>query len=107
MFQQLGVEILGVIENMSCFVCEHGARYDIFGRGGARTMAETMGLPFLGEIPIDMSIRVHSDNGDPYENFKAGVTGEHLGEIVRALAEQVKVRGTKGPAARPVNLQVS
>ena len=63
MFQQLGVEILGVVENMSYFVCEHGTQYDIFGRGGAQMMAQKMGLPFLGEVPIDMQIRIHSDTG--------------------------------------------
>jgi len=107
MFQQLGVEILGVVENMSYFVCEHGTEYDIFGRGGAKLMAETMGLPYLGEIPIDMSIRVHSDKGDPYENFKASASSGHLTALVQALAGQVTVRNTNRPAARQVNLQVS
>jgi len=71
MFQQLEVEILGVIENMSYFVCEHGTSYDIFGRGGARAMAQEMGLAFLGEVPIDVRLREHSDAGRPFDNFAA------------------------------------
>ncbi|MCL2640577.1 MAG: Mrp/NBP35 family ATP-binding protein [Phycisphaerales bacterium] len=71
MFQQLGVAVLGVVENMSYFVCEHGTSYDIFGRGGAMAMAQEMNLPFLGEVPIDVRLRKHSDEGTPFDNFAA------------------------------------
>ncbi len=107
MFQQLGVEILGVVENMSYFVCEHGTSYDIFGRGGAQMMAQQMGLGFLGEIPIDMRVRVNSDLGKPFENFEQNVTvAPHLSAIVKNLIDQVAIRHATKPAAG-VNFSIS
>ncbi len=69
MFQQLGIEVLGVVENMSFFVGDDGKEYDLFGRGGAQLMAQRLGVPFLGAIPINMSLRQNSDSGDPTQNF--------------------------------------
>ena len=66
MFRQVNVPLLGVVENMSYFICPHcGGRSDIFAHGGARHEAETHGAPFLGEIPLDMTIRETSDGGAP------------------------------------------
>jgi len=66
MFQRMQIPILGVVENMSYFVApDTGARYDIFGHGGARAAAEKMNVPFLGEVPLHMSIREKSDAGEP------------------------------------------
>ncbi len=66
MFQQVNVPVLGIIENMSYFLCPScGARSDIFGHGGARDEATRLGVPFLGEIPLHMSIRETSDAGMP------------------------------------------
>ena len=66
MFKQVDVPLLGVVENMSYFVCPHcGGRTDIFAHGGARHEAEAHGAPFLGEIPLDMTIRETSDGGAP------------------------------------------
>lgn len=66
MFQKVEAPILGVIENMSYFLCPHcGGRADIFSHGGARRDAELMGVPFLGEAPLDMKIRETSDAGRP------------------------------------------
>ena len=108
MFQQLGVSILGVVENMSYFVCAHGTEYDIFGRGGARNMASTMGLPFLGELPIDMSIRMLSDSGDPFANFAAtGASQQRLVSIVQALAGQISIRNMTRPAGKPLQVDVT
>ncbi len=70
MFEQLGVEILGVVENMSVFVAPDGAEYDIFGRGGVQQMAQRLGLPFLGSLPMTMDLRTNSDAGDPSANFE-------------------------------------
>jgi ATP-binding protein involved in chromosome partitioning len=69
LFQQLGIEVLGVVENMSWFIGDDGREYDIFGRGGAQLMAQRLGLPFLGAIPINMALRERSDSGDPTANF--------------------------------------
>ena len=66
MFQKVEAPILGIIENMSYFLCPHcGGRSDIFSHGGARHDAEKMGVPFLGEAPLDMKIRETSDAGRP------------------------------------------
>ena len=66
MFRDVGVPILGLIENMSYFVCDDcGKRHDIFAHGGARTEAAKLGVPFLGEIPLDAVIRERSDQGLP------------------------------------------
>ncbi|MBR1286711.1 Mrp/NBP35 family ATP-binding protein [Bradyrhizobium sp. AUGA SZCCT0177] len=66
MFKKVNVPVLGIVENMSYFQCPHcGTRSDIFGHGGARHEAERLGVPFLGEIPLHMSIRTTSDSGNP------------------------------------------
>ena len=66
MFQQVHVPLIGVVENMSYFLCPHcGGRSDLFGHGGARHEAEKLGVPFLGEAPLHMSIRETSDAGAP------------------------------------------
>lgn len=66
MFRKVDVPILGLIENMSTFICPNcGERSDIFGHGGAREEAERLGIPFLGEIPLHIDIRTNSDGGTP------------------------------------------
>ena len=66
MFKKVNVPVLGIVENMSYFQCPHcGTRSDIFGHGGARHEAERLAVPFLGEIPLHMSIRATSDSGTP------------------------------------------
>ena len=66
MFQQLRVPILGIVENMSYFLCPRcDERTEIFSHGGARQAAEAMGVPFLGEVPLNVAIREGGDNGKP------------------------------------------
>ncbi len=66
MFKKVDVPLLGIVENMSYFIApDTGARYDIFGHGGARKEAERLGVPFLGEVPLVMEIRETSDAGTP------------------------------------------
>ena len=66
MFRRVNVPILGIIENMSYFVCSKcGERHEIFGHGGARAEAGRLGVPFLGEVPLDTHVRERSDNGEP------------------------------------------
>jgi ATP-binding protein involved in chromosome partitioning len=66
MFQKVDVPILGIVENMSYFVCPHcGGNSDIFSRGGAERTAHEMGVPFLGAIPIDPMVRMAGDGGSP------------------------------------------
>ncbi len=66
MFKKVEVPVLGIVENMSYFIApDTGARYDIFGHGGARAEAERIGVPFLGEVPLTINIREASDAGTP------------------------------------------
>lgn len=66
MFRKVDVPILGIIENMSTFICPKcGEHSHIFGHGGARDEAERVGVPFLGEVPLHMDIRLNSDGGTP------------------------------------------
>jgi ATP-binding protein involved in chromosome partitioning len=66
MFQQLKIEVLGVVENMSLFVCPHCQKtVDIFSQGGGQAMAEHFGVPFLGALPLEPAIRQGGDAGKP------------------------------------------
>jgi ATP-binding protein involved in chromosome partitioning len=66
MFQKVNVPLLGIVENMSHFVCGHcGQRTDIFSTGGGERAADKLGVPFLGRIPIDPAIRDGGDTGHP------------------------------------------
>ncbi|HVS30657.1 MAG TPA: Mrp/NBP35 family ATP-binding protein [Thermoanaerobaculia bacterium] len=66
MFRKVNVPVLGIIENMSYFICRHcGEREEIFGHGGGKKTAEMLGVPFLGEVPIDPKVVVGGDTGEP------------------------------------------
>ena len=66
MFVEVGVPVIGLVENMSTFVCPHcGERSDIFGHGGAEALGEGVGVPFLGAVPLTMALRLASDAGEP------------------------------------------
>ncbi len=91
MFQKLNVPILGLVENMSYYLCPQcGHRDEIFGSGGARQAAGKLGHPFLGEVPIDVNIRVKSDSGQPVALDEATAYGKAFHDIARALTEQVR-----------------
>jgi ATP-binding protein involved in chromosome partitioning len=95
MFKKVEVPILGIVENMSYFICpECGHRSDIFAHGGARHEAERLHVPFLGEIPLAMPIRETSDGGRPI--VASDPDSAHAKAYV-ALARQVKA-GLSGPA---------
>ena len=102
MFQQLGIDILGVVENMSYFIGDDGKEYDIFGRGGAEMMAQEMSLPFLGTVPINMALRRHGDAGDPTANFTNDAKlAEELDVVVGKLAAQISVHNLSGQNQQP------
>ncbi len=88
MFRKVDVPVLGIVENMSYFQCPHcGTKSDIFGHGGARHEAERLGVPFLGEIPLHISIRTTSDSGMPV--VESEPNGPHAA-IFRAIAAKVR-----------------
>jgi ATP-binding protein involved in chromosome partitioning len=96
MFQQLGIPILGVVENMSYFVGDDGKEYDIFGRGGAEVMAQTMGLPYLGGMPIHMNLRTNCDAGNPLANWDTPALGRDIDALCQRLASQISIQSHGG-----------
>jgi ATP-binding protein involved in chromosome partitioning len=95
MYQQLHVEVLGVVENMSFFIApDTGKEYDLFGKGGAERAARELKVPFLGSIPINIAIRISGDKGSPeriFEEDPQGV-GRAVSRVVDALVAQVEMR---------------
>ncbi len=101
MFQRVDVPVLGIVENMSYFVCPHcGERTDIFGHGGAEHEAARIGVPFLGAVPLHMRIRELSDAGTPVA--AAEPQGEHAAAF-RRIAENAwaRVKAEQGSARQP------
>ena len=87
MFQKVDVPVLGIIENMSYFLCPHcGERSDIFSHGGARREAERLGVEFLGEVPLDLIIRETSDEGRP---VTVSEPGSPHAQLFREIAAKV------------------
>jgi len=90
MFQALGVPVLGLIENMSYFLCPHcGERTEVFGYGGGRRAAEELGLEFLGELPLDVRVREGGDAGQP---IVAAAPDSPTARAFTAIAERVAAR---------------
>jgi ATP-binding protein involved in chromosome partitioning len=98
MFRKVEVPLLGIVENMSYFLApDTGARYDIFGHGGARDEADRIGVPFLGEVPLTIDIREKSDTGTP---VVVAEPNSASAEIYRQIAAKAWTE-LKGRAVRP------
>jgi len=102
MFQKVNVPLLGIIENMSYFVCGHcGERTEIFAHGGGERAAEKLGVPFLGRIPIDPAIRAGGDSGTPIVVADpASPQAAAFREIAARLADEISGM-TAGAGGRP------
>jgi len=102
MFRKVEIPLLGVVENMSHFVCPVcGTAHDIFGHGGARKEAEKIGVPFLGEVPLAMTIRENSDAGTPVVvSAPDGVHARVYREIATKIADQL-FAANRPPRAAP------
>jgi len=94
MFQQTRVPILGIVENMSYYICPHcNSRDYIFGEGGAKRAATALDIPFLGDVPLDVAIRQQSDAGAPIVVARPdSESAKNLREISRRVAAQVSIR---------------
>jgi len=92
MFRKVNVPVLGIVENMSYFICRHcGEREEIFGHGGGRKTAEMLGVPFLGEVPIDPKVVVGGDTGEPIVTSDASSpAAQAFRELARQVVEQVE-----------------
>jgi ATP-binding protein involved in chromosome partitioning len=97
MFNKVDVPILGLVENMSYFLCPHcGGRSEIFAHGGARSEAASFGVPFLGEIPLAIGIREHADSGKPLTLAEPdnphSLIYKSIAELVMASLEKGRAR---------------
>ena len=100
MFQKVNVPLLGIIENMSFFVCGHcGERTEIFSHGGGERAAEKLGVPFLGRIPIDPAIRDGGDSGHPIVVANpASPQAAAFREIAAKIMDALGGTGRSGPS---------
>ncbi len=90
MFDKLGTPILGLVENMSAYVCPHcGNEAHLFGGGGVRAEAEARGMPFLGEVPLSLEIRVAGDSGTPIAAGDGPMAEAYAGLASRLVADGV------------------
>jgi ATP-binding protein involved in chromosome partitioning len=99
MFRRVNVPVLGIVENMSMFICPHcGTRSDIFGHGGARHEADRLGVPFLGEVPLDIVIRENSDAGKPVvASAPDGPHAKAYRDIAGAVRDQLQAASRPAP----------
>lgn len=91
MFERVNTRILGIVENMSGFVCPScGETHDLFGKGGGRQLAEALDVPFLGEVPLDGAVREAGDRGEPtLSSAPDSPAGRALDAVARAVVEQL------------------
>ncbi len=108
MYEQLNVPSLGIVENMSYYLCpECGHRDELFAHGGAAKAAEEMKVPFLGEIPLNAQVRKHGDAGSPDKIFDetADYVSEAIDKVVANLAGQVSIRANMQDAAPTLSIE--
>ncbi|MCA9247559.1 MAG: Mrp/NBP35 family ATP-binding protein [Planctomycetales bacterium] len=105
MFRKVNIPVLGLVENMSYFVCSScNERHEIFGHGGARQRAAELDVPFLGEVPINVSIRQRGDAGEMDANFDDEVSASVLREISVRLAQQLADQNREQPPLPKLNV---
>ena len=108
MYEKLKVPCLGIVENMSYYVCPHcGKRDDIFDHGGARRAAEGLHVPFLGGIPLNAGIRAFADEGTPEKCFTTAQVElrDAIRSVVRAVAGQISVRWAQETAQPTLSIE--
>jgi ATP-binding protein involved in chromosome partitioning len=98
MFRKVNIPLLGMVENMSFFVCpDTQKRYDIFGTGGARRTAQELDMPFLGEVPLQIPIREHGDAGRTAANFDDPASRPYLEAICQRLVGNLAATAATKP----------
>lgn len=102
MFRQLKVPILGIVENMSQFVCPHcGSTSPIFRRGGGRRASASLGVPFLGEIPLDPLVCQASDHGEPIPTMHPNsAVAKALHDVAGNLVQRILAEAAAAPVIR-------
>jgi ATP-binding protein involved in chromosome partitioning len=98
MFRKVNIPLLGMVENMSYFLCpDNGKRYDIFGSGGAKKRAAELDVPFLGEVPINMQIRINGDAGTTARNFDDEAAAPYFESICHTLVKNIAASRKEAP----------
>lgn len=103
MLGKVNVSILGLIENMSGFIAPDGSRHDIFGAGGGEKTAKDFGIPYLGSIPIDMTIREGGDNGEPVAGKPNTIAGGCFKDLALKVRDILVTKQSDAPALQVIN----
>jgi ATP-binding protein involved in chromosome partitioning len=105
MFRQLDVPIFGVVENMSYLELPDGSRMDVFGTGGGERLAQESGVPFIGAVPMDPSVRTGGDNGKPVTVTQPdSPVAKALSEIAEDVAAKISVAAVQQGNFIPINM---
>jgi ATP-binding protein involved in chromosome partitioning len=105
MFRKVHIPLLGMVENMSYFICpDCGKRYDIFGSGGAKRRAAELDVPFLGEVPISIGIRQRGDAGETSGNFGDESSAQFFRDICYRLVRQISMSHKAEPPLPTLNV---
>lgn len=105
MFRKVNIPVLGMVENMSYFLCPNcGKRYDIFGSGGAKRRAEELQVPFLGEVPIYVEIRQRGDEGKVAASFDDANTAPYFEAICHRLVKNLAQARQAAPVLPSLNV---
>jgi ATP-binding protein involved in chromosome partitioning len=104
---QVNVPLLGIVENMAFFVPEDlpDRKYFIFGQNGGAQLAETMGIPLLGQIPLVEDVRTRGDEGNPAALDQDSATGKAFAALAAEVARQVAIRNSMTPPTAQVQMQ--
>lgn len=99
MFQKVNIPVLGMVENMSTFICpDNGKSYDIFGSGGVQRFADQVEVPFLGELPINIGIRERGDEGQTIANLNDPNVANYLETLAINLSRELARRAAENPS---------
>jgi ATP-binding protein involved in chromosome partitioning len=105
MFKKVNVPILGIVENMAWFMDPAGNKHHIFGKDGARKLAEKLEIPFLGEVPLEQSVREGGDEGVPVVLRNPESAGaKALVEISEKAAQSISIRNASLPATKKIEI---
>jgi len=107
MFEQVHIPVLGIVENMSYFVCENcSTRHAIFGTGGGNELATRFNVPLLGQVPLSVSVREGGDAGVPIVVGEPdGLQAAVFNEIADNVATQISLQAIKGAGLPIINLR--
>jgi ATP-binding protein involved in chromosome partitioning len=97
------LRVVGVVENMSSFECDHGVRYELFGSGGGQRLAHEVGVPLLASIPLEAAVALGGDAGEPVVLDESSAAGRAFATLVDAVLERCPVVEMAGCSARLLN----